>query len=174
MVNINGKASNFAEIVDVYIRNAFYYEKPVVVCVGSGKTSGWDSLAPLVGTLLEEEFKIDAYVYGTLREPIHPMSLVSVIEEIRKKFGCRKILTINASLGKTEDVGFFKFSTEGLLPGKNKIVEDFKKDCGDFNIFAVVDEWVLGVSIYKSVMARVWEMARVLSGAIAVSINSKV
>jgi len=168
MVKINGKALNFAEIVKVYIRNAFFYEAPVILCVGSDKVAG-DSLAPLVGTLLKELFNTDVFVYGTLKKPVHAGNLKEIYEEIKKNHEGKKVLCIDACLGRAQDVGFFKFSTEGLLPGKsvNKELGAF----GDYSILAIVDEAAFGAgSIFRVRMGRVWEMASSLSGALAASL----
>lgn len=165
MVKINSAAPNLGEIINVYINNAFFWQKPIILCIGSDRATG-DCLAPLVGTLLKEELDAQTHVYGTLEHPVNATNVAHVYNEIRRLHPHRKILCIDACFGKLEEVGFFKLTTGGLLPGA--AAQKNLGRYGDHSILAIVDEKSENCySIFKTRMKQVFDMSRVLARAIA-------
>lgn len=109
-------------------------EIPVIVCIGSDLILG-DSLAPLCGTLLKSK-NLPTFIYGTLSNPITAKEVKTVKDKISKLHFNSKVLTIDASIGESEDVGYVKLNNFGLRPGLG-----LKKNLGvigDISILGIV------------------------------------
>lgn len=88
---------------------------PVVLCIGSDRVTG-DCLGPLVGQMLTEK-RAAAYVYGTLEKPVTALNLKDAIAHIRKTHGERKILAIDSSVGRPDDIGKIRIAFGSIAPG---------------------------------------------------------
>ena len=101
----NATSLFYKKFKEIFLQN-FHdsYSNLIILCVGTDRSTG-DSLGPLVGDRLkfvESEF---IRVYGTLDEPVHAKNLVSVMERIEKRYSNPFIISIDACLGKSKNVG---------------------------------------------------------------------
>lgn len=110
--------------------------RPVILCIGSDRVTG-DCLGPIVGQMLLER-NVDAYIYGSLNRPVTALNLKESIKTIRRAHGDKKILAIDSSVGKYEDVGKIRISFGSIAPGS----ADGKKlpKVGDVSITATVTD----------------------------------
>ena len=109
---------------------------PVIVCIGSDRVTG-DCLGPLVGHLLTAKYNIKTYVYGTLNRPVTALNLSESAGFIKNAHPERKVLAVDAALGKPEDVGLIRINRGGVYPGS--AVEKVLPKVGDYSIIAVVN-----------------------------------
>jgi putative sporulation protein YyaC len=107
----------------------------VFLCIGSDRYVG-DSLGPLVGTLLKDS-QVPFRVYGTLEEPVHAFNLKGVLKEINKQFKKPLIISIDASIGDKNQVGYVMFKEGPLTPGK--ALEKMLPEVGDYHFVGVVN-----------------------------------
>ena len=73
---------------------------PVIICVGSDLVVG-DSLGPLIGTMIRKN-NIDAFVYGTLENPITANEIPRLNERVRSAHPKSPVLVIDAAVGTAE------------------------------------------------------------------------
>ncbi|KKI92265.1 sporulation protein [Bacillus sp. SA1-12] len=107
----------------------------VLLCIGSDRYVG-DSLGPLVGTMLKES-QVPFRVYGTLEEPVHAFNLKGIVKEIKKQFKKPLIISVDASIGKENQVGYILFKEGPLIPGK--AVEKMLPAVGDYHFVGIVN-----------------------------------
>jgi len=88
----------------------------VIVGVGTDRSTG-DCLGPLVGSKLSEGRVKHLTVYGTLDEPVHAGNLAEKLADIRKNHPNCMIVAVDASLGKTANIGNITISSGALKPG---------------------------------------------------------
>ncbi len=106
----------------------------VVVCFGTPSISG-DALGPLIGTLLTTKYKLDAFVYGTLTNPINGKNMSAWISAIIEAHSDAIILAVDASLGTKSNVGKLVFRSDGVCPAA---VKGMKDRFGDLGVLGVV------------------------------------
>lgn len=136
-------------------------ERPVILCIGSDRVTG-DCLGPLVGELLLA-FDVNAYVYGSLSFPVTALNINHVVAAIKLKHSGSKILAIDSSVGKKEDVGKLSIIKGSLKPGS----ADGKKlpPVGDVAITATVtDSSLLPLSSVR--LGDVYRLARKIAGSV--------
>ncbi len=97
------------------------FSEIVFLCIGTNKIVG-DCFGPLVGSYLSDSIlnkKIN--VFGTLKNPITYLNFNKTSDEIKRKFKNPCIISIDAALGKKENIGhvYIKF-------GKNEIGKAIK------------------------------------------------
>ncbi|MGM0878583.1 MAG: spore protease YyaC [Bacillota bacterium] len=118
------------------IQHSLREEKDIVfLCIGSDRYVG-DSLGPLVGTMLKEH-DVPFRVYGSLEEPVHAFNLKVILKEINKQFKKPLIFTIDASIGKKDQVGYVMFKEGPLTPGK--ALEKMLPEVGDYHFAGFVN-----------------------------------
>lgn len=88
----------------------------VIVGVGTDRSTG-DCLGPLVGTKLSERRVNRLTVFGTLDEPVHAGNLSQQLLRIRTEHPNSMIVAVDASLGKTANIGNITISPGALKPG---------------------------------------------------------
>lgn len=93
-----------------------YNNRPVILCIGSDKVSG-DILGPLAGTILNSDYSIDAYIYGTLERPVHGLNIDSYLRFIRNIHKDSLIISIDAAVGHIDDIGKIKLKDNGVNAG---------------------------------------------------------
>lgn len=106
-------------------------EDVVFLCIGTDRATG-DSLAPLVGTYLEEAGYTN--VYGTLDNPTHAVNLPEVIASLPSD---KKVIAIDASLGEISHVGMFSMINGTIKPGTG--VHKVLPEVGDYSILGTVN-----------------------------------
>lgn len=110
---------------------------PVIVCFGTKNVSG-DSLAPEVGSILKNKYKLKAFVYGDLENPIDATKAVAAIEHITKAHPSCPVISVDACVGKKEDIGKIRIKKGGVRPAE---VTDKKIGAfGDVGILGIVSE----------------------------------
>ena len=130
------KRNNSTEI-SCALNNLYFTDKPVIICVGSDLVIG-DSLGPIIGSYLVKNINGNAYVYGTLSNPITAKEITVIKSNFSKIHPFSQILVIDAAIGQAEEVGFVKISKGSIKPGLGA-----NKDLpmiGDVSIIGVVND----------------------------------
>jgi putative sporulation protein YyaC len=107
----------------------------VIVCIGTDKCIG-DSLGPLVGTILTENF-FPLPVYGTLSTPIHALNINERLDEIYNNHPNASIIGVDACLGDEEDIGAIRIRNYAIHPGKG--VGKELPEVGIASVIGIVD-----------------------------------
>lgn len=154
------------------IKGAIDGKKRIVfACIGSDRSTG-DSLGPLVGHMLSsrlrryEEFEI----VGTLKEPLHALNL----DKFHQHYTASDcfVVAIDASLGRTDEVGRIVLRSGGLRPGAG-VGKDIAS-VGNISIYGVVNVGsALGMEnmvLQCTRLGLVYEMAEEITNIIATGI----
>jgi len=113
-----------------------YNAKPlVIICIGTDRSTG-DALGPLVGERLYKVCKY-AKVFGNLKEPVHAVNLEKILDNIRDIYENPFIIAVDASLGRSENVGTIKIAQGALKPGAG--VNKNLPPVGNFHVTGVVN-----------------------------------
>lgn len=91
-------------------------EEIVFLCIGSDRATG-DSLGPIIGYKLSELKYKNYTIYGTLDEPVHAKNLKDTILKIKRNHKDSLIIAIDASLGKSNHIGYITLGEGPLKPG---------------------------------------------------------
>ena len=108
----------------------------VVVCFGTPSISG-DSLGPVVGSLLREDKRFPAFVYGTLDRPVTGRNMQEWMNFVAAAHKGALLLAVDACLGNASDLGGILIRPDGVCPAA---VGGKKKRFGDVGIIAVVGD----------------------------------
>lgn len=109
----------------------------VFLCIGSDRATG-DCLGPIIGYKLSKYMNRHCYyVYGTLEEPVHAKNLKDTVEIIRQNHADAFIIAIDASLGKSDHVGYITLGEGPLKPGAG--VDKDLPEVGDLFITGIVN-----------------------------------
>jgi putative sporulation protein YyaC len=109
----------------------------IFLCIGSDRATG-DCLGPIIGYKLSKYKRHhNYYVYGTLEEPVHAKNLKDTINMIYKKHTDAFIIAIDASLGKSDHVGYITLGEGPLKPGAG--VDKDLPEIGDIYITGIVN-----------------------------------
>ena len=111
--------------------NKYVGENVFFFCVGTDRSTG-DSLAPLIGTLLQENGYKN--VLGTISDPIHAQNLDEKIKLIPKNY---TVIAIDSCLGKRYNIGTVTLRRGSLSPGSG-VGKNLTK-VGDYSINGVVN-----------------------------------
>ncbi|NLK27813.1 MAG: spore protease YyaC [Clostridiales bacterium] len=109
----------------------------IFLCIGSDRATG-DCLGPIIGYKLSK-FKglHNYYVYGTLEEPVHAKNLRDTIDMINMTHDDAFIIAIDASLGKSNHIGYITLGVGPLKPGAG--VDKDLPEVGDLFITGIVN-----------------------------------
>lgn len=112
---INGYSAHAAmDLGDALSRLWEQEEDPLaVLCIGTDRSTG-DALGPLVGTRLQQ-LNAPVCIKGTLENPVHAANLHQVLHSLASVN--RRILAIDASLGRLEAVGQITVGRGSIRPG---------------------------------------------------------
>lgn len=160
------------EISDLINQNYKPDRDIVILCIGTDRSTG-DCLGPLVGHKLASyhTFKY-GHVFGTLKEPVHAKNLEEKIDDIYKIIENPFIIAIDASLGRTENVGKINLYSGPLHPGAG--VNKNLKSIGDISITGIVN--ISGFMEYlvlqNTRLSLVMEMADIISLSIYNSLRT--
>ncbi|MBE5968307.1 MAG: spore protease YyaC [Lachnospiraceae bacterium] len=109
----------------------------VFLCIGSDRATG-DCLGPIIGYKLSKYKTLpNIYVYGTLEEPVHAKNLKDTIETINMAHEDAFIIAIDASLGKSNHIGYITLGVGPLKPGAG--VNKDLPEVGDVYITGIVN-----------------------------------
>lgn len=109
----------------------------IFLCIGSDRATG-DCLGPIIGYKLSKYKKhYNYHVYGTLEEPVHAKNLKDTINLIRRTHDDAFIVAIDASLGKSNHIGYITVGEGPLKPGAG--VDKDLPEVGDIFITGIVN-----------------------------------
>jgi putative sporulation protein YyaC len=109
----------------------------IFLCIGSDRATG-DCLGPIIGYKLSKYKRLhNYYVYGTLDEPVHAKNLKDTIEMIYQTHDDAFIIAIDASLGKSNHIGYITLGEGPLKPGAG--VDKDLPEVGDIFITGIVN-----------------------------------
>ncbi|MDD3173857.1 MAG: spore protease YyaC [Herbinix sp.] len=109
----------------------------IFLCIGSDRATG-DCLGPIIGYKLSKYKKYHNYVvYGTLEDPVHAKNLKDTIEMIYQTHLDAYIIAIDASLGKSNHIGYITLGEGPLKPGAG--VDKDLPEVGDIFITGIVN-----------------------------------
>lgn len=138
----------------------------VIVCIGTDRSTG-DCLGPLVGEKLSRfHLNKNISIHGTLKNPIHAKNLNTFQVEMVEKGQTPLILAIDASLGRSENVGKINLYSGPVYPGSG--VNKRLAPVGDVSITGIVN--VSGFMEYlvlqSTRLSLVMNMAEIISTSI--------
>jgi len=131
---VNSKANtaliDFRRALKKILKEVLYINKEkrkiIILCIGTDKATG-DSLGPLVGYKLSKLPKRhNVKIYGTLKNPVHAINLFDTVNEIYSNYKNPLIIAVDASLGKSEQIGYINVGKGSIRPGAG-----VKKDLGE-------------------------------------------
>lgn len=109
----------------------------IFLCIGSDRATG-DCLGPIIGYKLSKYKSYhNYYVYGTLEEPVHAKNLRDTISTIYETHEDAFIIAIDASLGRSDHIGFITIGEGPLKPGAG--VDKNLPEVGDIFITGIVN-----------------------------------
>ena len=109
----------------------------IFLCIGSDRATG-DCLGPIIGYKLSKYKNHHNYfVYGTLEEPVHAKNLKDTIEMIYQTHDDAFVIAIDASLGKSNHIGYITLGEGPLKPGAG--VDKDLPEVGDIFITGIVN-----------------------------------
>ncbi|MHB1611800.1 MAG: spore protease YyaC [Sulfobacillus sp.] len=139
-----------------------------ILCVGTDRSTG-DALGPLVGTELQTKVP-RLKVWGTLDRPVHAANLADVLRS-NPDLSQTRVMAVDASLGKLEDVGTLLIGPGPLHPGSgvNKQLPPLGRYhmTGTVNVGGFMEYFVL----QNTRLALVMHMASFIALALADSLG---
>jgi putative sporulation protein YyaC len=109
----------------------------IFLCIGSDRATG-DCLGPIIGYKLSKYKKYhNYYVYGTLEEPVHAKNLKDTISMIHHNHDDAFVIAIDASLGRSDHIGYITLGEGPLKPGAG--VDKDLPAVGDIFITGIVN-----------------------------------
>jgi putative sporulation protein YyaC len=159
------------EINSLILNENIRYEDIVILCVGTDRSTG-DCLGPLVGEKLKKNcFLKDANIFGTLNDPVHAKNLNESIDHIYYNFTNPLVIAIDASLGKSENIGKVNLFKGSLFPGAG--VNKNLKPVGDISITGIVNVsgFMEYIVLQNTRLSLVMQMADVISLGLYMSLS---
>lgn len=125
------------------LKEPMYLNKTIIfLCIGSDRATG-DCLGPIIGYKLSKYQKHYNYVIlGTLEEPVHAKNLKETIDMINRNYEDPFIIAIDASLGKSDHIGYITLGEGSLKPGAGV----------DKNLPAVGDIFITGIVNFSGIL----------------------
>ncbi|MFR1833048.1 MAG: spore protease YyaC [Lachnospiraceae bacterium] len=106
-----------AQLYEMILEELHRGKKGVVfLCIGTDRSTG-DSLGPLIGYKLKGKQSADFQVFGTLEKPVHAMNLEEYMRFLRESYPDHAVVAIDASVGKSDHVGYVTLGRGALKPG---------------------------------------------------------
>ena len=137
-----------------------------VLCIGSDRLIG-DSYGPLTGHMLLGSNLPGTDLYGTLKEPVHALSLQSKLDRIDR--GNTLVIAVDSSIGSENNIGCIGLSNESIRPGSGlgKVLPEI----GDISITGIVASGNLPFqSLQNASLGLIYEMAEKTAAALRFSI----
>jgi len=148
------------------------YQRPLITfCIGTDRSTG-DSLGPLVGWFLQNKQPYNAYIYGTIYNPVHATNMQETLDEIQARFNNPIIIAVDACLGKLENVGYVSIAEGSIQPGA--AVKKTLPSVGDLSISGIVNVggFMEYMVLQNTRLSFVMQMADKISEVIADVYNS--
>lgn len=133
-----GTAYELGRMLFSLLKEQVHLNKSIVfLCIGSDRATG-DCLGPIIGYKLSKYKNLcNFYVYGTLEEPVHAKNLKETIDTIYLNHDNAFIIAIDASLGKSNHIGYITLGEGPLKPGAG--VDKDLPSVGDIFITGIVN-----------------------------------
>ena len=131
----------------------------IFVCIGTDRCTG-DALGPWIGTLLSMHDLGDHIVYGTIKKPVHALTIEKTIAEIKEKYNDRQVIAIDAASGVF--TGYMRVKDEPILPGLG--VGKTLPPVGDYSIVGTTCS--KNENIMYARLDMIFDMSEVIVGAI--------
>ena len=138
-------------------KNLHYIKNIVFLCIGSDRATG-DCLGPIIGYKLSKYIRQpNFHIYGTLEEPVHAKNLKDTVTMIYEKHDDVFIIAIDASLGKSDHIGYITLGEGSLKPGAG--VDKDLPEVGDLfmtgivNFYGMLDHMLLQTTRLNVVMS---------------------
>lgn len=142
----------------------------VLLCIGSDRSTG-DAFGPLVGTFLQEEGGAGYEIIGTLSEPIHAKNIEQTIQNMQQTNPETLVISIDAGLGTSSQVGSLFIGLGALRPGK--AVDKQITSIGDLHIIGIVNRaGQQHVTLQSSRLSLVYSLAKLVSSGL-ISLSRK-
>jgi putative sporulation protein YyaC len=126
-----------SEIIKIINELDAPFKDVIVLCIGTDRSTG-DCLGPLVGYKLTSIYNCkDVHIFGTLDLPVHAKNLYPCIEDIYSTFLNPLVIAVDASLGRSENIGKINLFKGPLYPGSG--VNKALKSIGDISITGIVN-----------------------------------
>ncbi|HEY8394114.1 MAG TPA: spore protease YyaC [Thermaerobacter sp.] len=146
----------------------------VILCIGTDRSTG-DALGPLVGTMLTRGEVLQspqAWVVGTLNEPVHAGNLEHVLAGLCGSQPSTAVVAVDACLGRSENVGSISVGTGPLQPGAgvNKALPPVGDVfvTGTVNVGGFMEYFVL----QNTRLSLVMRMAEVIAAGLAAGVSA--
>lgn len=153
------------------IRSQIQDAPTVYMCIGTEKVFS-DSLGPRVGSLLNDNLRLPAFVYGLRNQNITAENLLYSYNFIKALHPNSKIVVIDAAVGALEQIGKVQICSGGIAPGAatNKNLPSV----GDVGIIGIVAEKGMGdfYSLNSSKDKLVSSVAQFIADAILVATSA--
>lgn len=141
-------------------------EPQAILCIGTDRATG-DALGPLIGSELLSWSRLPCAVFGTLDQPLHASNLSEVTPKLKQS----RVLAIDASLGKPDDVGSITVGLGPIRPGAGvqKSLPPIGRyyATGTVNIGGFMDYYVL----QNTRLALVMRMAQTIAEGLKLSLG---
>lgn len=136
--NNQNSAYELGLALSVLIRKHALFDKDIIfLCIGSDRATG-DCLGPIIGYKLAKYInQPNIHIYGTLEHPVHAKNLRDTVAMIYQKHDNAFIIAIDASLGKSDHIGYITLGEGPLKPGAG--VDKELPEVGDLFITGIVN-----------------------------------
>lgn len=123
-------------IYDLINQSKKQYKEIIILCIGTDRVAG-DCFGPMLGTFLSKRnsLKDKCKIIGTLQNPVHALNLIDTVNSIDTENSL--IIAVDASLGKSENVGNLRATNGALSPGSG-VNKDLPR-AGDISIAGIVN-----------------------------------
>jgi putative sporulation protein YyaC len=161
------------ELNSVLISNMPSDSSPVILCIGTDRSTG-DCLGPLVGDKLTRNYLMNHInIFGTLNNPVHAKNLEENVNKIYRDIENPFVIAIDASLGRSENVGKINVFKGPLFPGAG--VNKNLKPIGDISITGIVNisGFMEYIVLQNTRLSLVMQMAEVISLGLYMSMRKK-
>lgn len=158
---------DLAHMLDKLYKN---HSELIIFCIGTDRSTG-DSLGPLIGHKLDKLAMNNVIVIGTLNEPVHAGNIMHYTDYIYDTFENPLILSIDASLGKRNHVGYFTLATGPLIPGLG--INKALPEIGDLHITGIVNYTGIfdGMLLQTTRLNSVMNLADTISSGIKIGLT---
>lgn len=154
------------------IRKSLNNHDIIILCIGTDRSTG-DCLGPLVGHKLNLSYiRTPVHIFGNLNQPVHAKNLDENIDYIYSNFEKPFVIAIDASLGKSENVGRINIYTGPIQPGAG--VNKNLRPIGDISITGIVNisGFMEFLVLQNTRLSLVMGMADTIALGLKLSINS--
>lgn len=159
------------KLLELLKKQELSYRPLIFLCIGSDRSTG-DSLGPIIGHKLEQSFRKNFAVYGTLQTPVHALNLEETLDKIQLLYEQPFIIAIDASLGERSHIGYVTLSDMPLFPGLG--VKKSLPQVGDLCITGIVNQHMPGgnLLLQSTRLGIVMEIADFISSGIVMCMHS--